>query len=162
MVEVCWNLELVLPWNNFFKVYTLYNWNISRSDKCCDGYLHLKTYPSKSRVRNWAQQQSRHSYTSGMWVVVDWITGTKWHYHVFKLRLDNVFRICYYFRFNSQHDWGGGDFYDYLMSTRIFTLIMMKIFIRTPKIMRQMLWTKFGFANPLAIFACFISYEKWM
>ena len=31
-------------------------------------------------------------------------------------------------RFNSQHNWGGG-LYDHSMSRRIFTLIMIKIFI---------------------------------
>ena len=35
----------------------------------------------------------------------------------------------------SQHDWG--DLYDHLLSTKIFTLIIYKIIIGAPKIMRK-------------------------
>ena len=38
-------------------------------------------------------------------------------------------------RLNSQDNWG--DLYDYLMSTRIFTLTMSKIFIWAPKVIRN-------------------------
>ena len=37
---------------------------------------------------------------------------------------------------NSQNHWG--DLYDHLMTTKIFTSIVNKIFIRAPEIMRQM------------------------
>ena len=40
------------------------------------------------------------------------------------------------FKFNSQHNWG--DLYDHLMRARVFTLIMNKIFIRDPKMMRKL------------------------
>ena len=62
------------------------------------------------------------------------------------------------YKLNSQHD--GGNPYDHLMSTRIFTWIMNEIFIRDPKIMRQIVQTQFGIANHLAPVACFISYEN--
>ena len=62
-------------------------------------------------------------------------------------------------RLNSQHNWG--DLYVHLMGTIIFTLIMNMIFIFAPKPMRQMA-TGFGFANYLALIACFIYYEKWV
>jgi hypothetical protein len=41
--------------------------------------------------------------------------------------------------FNGQHDWG--DIYDQLMATRMFTLIMDKIFISGLKIVREVTTT---------------------
>jgi hypothetical protein len=46
------------------------------------------------------------------------------------------------------------DLCDHLMSTRIFTLIMNKIFIRVLTIMKQMATDMIGFANHLAITCC--------
>ena len=44
--------------------------------------------------------------------------------------------------------------YDHLMSTRIFTLIMNKTFIRTPRTMKKMLQPQFKFANFLILITC--------
>jgi hypothetical protein len=38
-------------------------------------------------------------------------------------------------RFNRQQDWE--DLYDHIMSTRVFTLIMNKVFVKAPNSMRQ-------------------------
>ena len=46
---------------------------------------------------------------------IDWVVCSKYDNH---------------FSFNSEHNLG--DMFDHLMSTRIFTLIMNKIFIRSP------------------------------
>jgi hypothetical protein len=51
----------------------------------------------------------------------------------------------------------GVDLYDHLMSTRIFTLIMNKIFRGAPKIMRKGLQPHFGFANYLILIS--VSYD---
>ena len=48
-----------------------------------------------------------------------------------KKRLDYLFKIRYSFKFNSGHDWE--HLHDCLMNTKIFTLIVHKIFISSPK-----------------------------
>ena len=54
-------------------------------------------------------------------------------------RLDDMLKYANHSRLTSQHKLerpgGGGD--DHLLGTRIFTLTMNKIFILSPKIMRQ-------------------------
>ena len=53
-----------------------------------------------------------------------------------------------------------GDLYDHLMSMRIFTLMMNKIFIGAPKVMRKKwLQPRLEFANHLALIACCIAQE---
>ena len=52
--------------------------------------------------------------------------GLKNEYQVGIMCLRELFMINY-FKFKSQHNWG--NFYDHLMSTRIFTVIMNKMFI---------------------------------
>ena len=54
----------------------------------------------------------------------------------FKKIWDYVLQICYHSKLNSQHD--QGDLYDHLISTRISTLIMNKIFMGALKIMTKM------------------------
>ena len=61
---------------------------------------------------------------------------------------------------NNQHDWG--NLYDHLMSQKTLTLMMNKILIHTPKIVRQITTAWFELANHLAVIVCFISYEKWV
>ena len=56
--------------------------------------------------------------------------------HVFKRGLTTCSKNVLCTMLDSQHDCG--DLYDHLMSTRIFTLIMNKLFIWAPKMMRQM------------------------
>jgi hypothetical protein len=62
-----------------------------------------------------------------------------------------------YSRLNSRYNLGGPD----LMSMRIFTLIINKIFIRAPKIMRNVVMALFIFAKHLVLIACFMYQEKW-
>jgi hypothetical protein len=58
-----------------------------------------------------------------------------------------------YSRLNSQYNLGGPD----LMSMRIIN----KIFIRAPKIMRNVIMALFIFAKHLVLIVCFIYQEKW-
>lgn len=64
-------------------------------------------------------------------------TSKTWVYK----RLDYVLKYAIHSRFNNQHDRGVGDLYDHFMSTRICTLIMNKVLIRTLKMMRQSMGT---------------------
>jgi hypothetical protein len=52
---------------------------------------------------------------------------------------------------------------DHLMSMRIFTLIMNKIFMssKNHKENGYIIWPRSAFANRVAAIPCFISYEKW-
>ena len=62
-------------------------------------------------------------------------------------------------RFDSEHNWRAL-YIDHLkMSTRFFTLIMNKIFIRAPKIVKNvtMVSNAFIFTNHLVLISCFIS-----
>ena len=56
-------------------------------------------------------------------------------------------------RLNMQHNWG--DLSDHSMRKRIFTLIMIKIFIWALKCMKKSLQAWFGFANHLALILWF-------
>ena len=66
----------------------------------------------------------------------DWTTCSKYD-----------FKHC---RLSSQHH-NGGALYNHLMSTRILTLMMNKIFIRAPKTMKNMATERCVFANHLVL-----------
>jgi hypothetical protein len=67
----------------------------------------------------------RHLYLSGIWLNVAPRTDTI--RHLFKRDWSTCSKYDIHSRFNNQHN--GEDLYDHLMSTRIFTLMMNKIFI---------------------------------
>ena len=72
-----------------------------------------------------------HLYLNGMRFGLDFRFGIK--NSCVQWRLDYMLKMCYHSRFNSQHDLGGGDLYDHLLNSRIFTLIMNKRFIWTTR-----------------------------
>ena len=66
-------------------------------------------------------------------------------------------------RLNDEHDRGGGDLFDHLMSTRIFFPVMNEEHShKLQKLLHNWLREQFGFANHLALIMCCISYEKWV
>ena len=58
---------------------------------------------------------------------------------------------------------GGGGLYDHFVTEKIFSLIMIRIFIRALKFMRKVATSMIGqIANNLALISYFTSYEIWM
>ena len=73
-------------------------------------------------------------YSSGMWLDLAPKTDTK---KDICLKKDWTMRSKYdnHSKLNSQHNWG--NLFDHALNTRMSTLIMSKIFIRAPKIMKK-------------------------
>ena len=71
-------------------------------------------------------------------------------------------KCVHHFKFTSQHDWV--DMYDLLMSREIFNFLVMN---KLSMYKLHSLWGKrlreqFGFANPLKLITCIISFKKGM
>ena len=57
----------------------------------------------------------------------------------------------------------GGGLYDHFVTEKIFSLIMIRIFIRALKFMRKVATSMIGqIANNLALISYFTTYENWM
>lgn len=73
-------------------------------------------------------------------------------YHVFKRNWTTCLKSdVEHCRLNRQHHNGVPCPIDHLMSTRILTLMINKIFIRAPEIMKNMATGRFVFANHLVV-----------
>ena len=85
----------------------------------------------------WLLILDRYLYLSGMSFGVAPKMNTKMA--CIQKRSDCFLIYDNHIRFDSQHNWG--NLYDHLMSMRVFILIMIKIFIWAPKIMRKVATT---------------------
>ena len=103
---------------------------------------------------NWTQQEYGHLYLSGMWVGVDLRIGIK--KGLFKRDWTTCSKYASRSRPNSQL---GGGLYDHWMSTRIFTLIIIKVLIWTPKLWSKWLHAQYSSIDDLALDACSTSYK---